>query len=64
MFRPLIGAAAVVLVYRPEGTGTTKPEAEAQALVNSYEESAPVADMITWTAEFQLSDSIDDTPQT
>lgn len=63
LFRPLVGAASVVLVYRPEGTGTTKPEAEVAGLVNSYEESSPVADMVTWTAELQLSDTIDDTPQ-
>ena len=59
--RPLIGAAAVTLVYKPEGTGTGKPIATVDALVNSYEESAPVADMITWSAELQLSDDIADT---
>lgn len=63
VFRPLVGGLAVTLVYRPEGTGTGKPEAEVDVLVSSYEESAPVADMITWTAELQLSDDIDDTAQ-
>ena len=51
------------LVYRPEGTGSGKPEAEVDVLVSSYEESAPVADMITFTAELQGSDDIDDTAQ-
>lgn len=64
VLRPLIGATVVTLAYRPEGTGSGKPEAEVDVLVNSYEESAPVADMITWTADLQLSDDIDDTPQT
>lgn len=61
VLRPLIGAAAVSLVYEPEGTGTGAPVATVSALVTSYEESAPVADMITWTAELQLSDDIADT---
>ncbi len=61
--RPLIGGAAVVLKYRPEGTGAGKPEAEVDVIVTSYEESSPVADMIKWTAELQLSDDIDDTAQ-
>ena len=61
VLRALIGAAAVSLVYKPEGTGTGKPIATVDALVNSYEESAPVADMITFSAELQLSDDIADT---
>ena len=63
VLRPLVGGLAVALVYRPEGTGSSKPEAEVDVLVSSYEESAPVADMITFTAELQGSDDIDDTPQ-
>lgn len=60
VLRPLVGATAVELVYEPEGTGTGKPVATVDVLVNSYEESAPVADMITFTAELQLSDDIAD----
>jgi hypothetical protein len=63
VLRPLVGAASVVLKFRPEGTGTGKPEAEVSVLVNEYAESAPVADMITWSASLQLSDDIDDTAQ-
>jgi hypothetical protein len=55
--------ALVVLKYRPEGTGTSKPEAEVNVLVTSYEEQAPVADMITFTADLQLSGDVDDTVQ-
>jgi hypothetical protein len=61
VLRPLVGAAAVEFVYQPEGVGSGKPVATVDALVNSYEESAPVADMVTWTAELQLSDDITDT---
>lgn len=63
VLRPLVGAAAVTLAYRPEGTGSGKPEAEVDVLVTEYSESAPVADMITWTCSLQLSDDIDDTAQ-
>jgi hypothetical protein len=53
---PLIGTV-VELVYRPEGTGTTKPETTVDVLVTGYEETAPVADMVTWTATLQSSDT-------
>jgi hypothetical protein len=61
VLRPLIGAAAVELVYQPEGVGSGKPLATVDVLVTSYEETAPVADMITFAAELQLSDEIVDT---
>ena len=63
VMRPLVGGAAVTLIYRPEGPGAGRPEAEVDVLVTSYEESAPVNEMISWTAELQLSDDIDDTAQ-
>lgn len=61
VLRPLVGGAAVELVYEPEGSGLGKPVATVDVIVTSYEETAPVADMITWTAELQLSDTIADT---
>lgn len=61
VLRPLIGGAAVVLTYEPEGTGASKPLATVDCIVTSYEETAPVADMVTWSAELQLSDDIVDT---
>lgn len=63
VLRPLVGAAAVALVYQPEGTGSGKPTATVDVLVTAYEETAPVADMITWSATLQLSDDIADTTQ-
>lgn len=63
IIRPLVGAAAVTFVWRPEGTGTTKPEAEVDVIVTSYEESSPAADYVRWTAELQMVEAIDDTPQ-
>jgi hypothetical protein len=63
VFRPLVGAAVVPFVYRPEGAGSAKPNALVSVLVTAYEETSPVADMVTWSATLQFSDSIDDTPQ-
>lgn len=63
VLRPLVGGAAVTLVYRPEGTGSGKPEAEVDVLVTAYEETAPVGDMISFSATLQFSDDIDDTAQ-
>ncbi len=63
ILKPLVGGAAVVLIYRPEGTGSAKPEAEVNVIITAYEETAPVADMITWSATLQLSDDISETPQ-
>lgn len=62
VFRSKIGAA-VTLTYRPEGSGDDLPEAVVDAVVTSYEESSPVADMVTWSVELQLSDDIDDDVQ-
>lgn len=61
VLRPLVGGAAVELIYKPEGAGTGKPVATVDVIVTAYDETAPVADMITWSAELQLSDDIADT---
>lgn len=60
--RPLIGTV-VPLVRRPEGTGTGKPQDAASVHVKSYVETNPVADMVTWSAELTLSDTVTSTVQ-
>lgn len=60
---PLLGGAAAEFVYQPEGAGSGKAQRSVDVIVNSFEESAPVDDMITWTAELQCTDDIDYTPQ-
>lgn len=60
VLRPLCGAAPVVLVYMPEGSASGRPSATVDVLVTAYEETAPVADMVTWSATLQLSDEIVD----
>lgn len=48
----------VEFVYRPEGVGAGKPESTCNVVVNSYKESVPVADMITWEAELTISGAV------
>lgn len=51
LLHPLLGAAAVPLVYQPDGATAQT----VNVVVTSYEESAPVADMITWACDMQFS---------
>lgn len=48
----------VQFIRRIEGTGSGKPQDTVQVLVTQYVESAPVADMVTWTCEMQPSGPI------
>jgi hypothetical protein len=59
---PLIGTV-VELVRKPEGTGTGKPVDTVDVLVTGYVETNPVADMVTWSCEMQLSDDVASTTQ-
>lgn len=62
--RPLMVAkAAVPFLYQPEGTGSGKAQSAVDVLINSYTESAPVADMITWECELQMTGDLDETDQ-
>jgi len=54
---PKIGTV-VPLVHRPEGTATTRPQDTVDVLVTGYTETSPVADMVTWSIELQMSDSV------
>jgi hypothetical protein len=55
VIEPLLGTT-VTMIYRPEGTGSGKPQTTVDVLISSYEETAPVADMVTWKASLQGSD--------
>lgn len=61
--RALLGGANVTLIYRPEGVGAGKAHNSCSVQVTSYSESAPVADMISWEAELQISGSVTITDQ-
>lgn len=62
VIEPLIGTV-VELVRRPEGTGTGKPVDTVDVLVTKYKETNPVADMVQWECEMQLSDDVASTTQ-
>ena len=62
VLRPLILQKAVI-TRRPEGTGAGKPQDVFTALLTSYVESSPVADMVTWSTEWKVDGTIDSTPQ-
>lgn len=59
---PLIGTT-VTLVRQPEGLGSGKPTDTVTVLVLNYVETAPVADMITWSCALQLSGAVVRTTQ-
>lgn len=54
----LVGAAPVAVLWHPEGTGTGKEQASFNAIVESYKESSPVADMVQWEASLKISGDV------
>jgi hypothetical protein len=58
----LIGTV-VTLVRRPDGTGTGKAQDSVSVLVVKYNETNPVADMVTWSCDMQMSGPVTTTPQ-
>jgi hypothetical protein len=60
---PLVKTGAVTVVHKPEGTGTGKPQDSFSGLLESYTETAPVADFRKWQAEFQISGDVTTTSQ-
>lgn len=59
----LVGTV-VSLIRRTEGTGAGKPQQTVNVLVLKYTETNPVADMITWSTDLQLSGTITNSTQT
>ncbi len=53
-----LGGALQAVDYREAGTATGRTTSTANALVTAYEESGPVADMISWTATLQISGAV------
>lgn len=62
VIRPLVGSV-VELIRQPEGAGSGKPQDKVDVLVQKYVETNPVADMVTWSCDLQLSDDVDSTAQ-
>lgn len=62
VIEPLLGTK-VTLIRRPEGTGTGKAQDSVTVLVVRYVETNPVADMVKWSCEMQMSSDVTTTPQ-
>ncbi len=54
---------SVTLIRRPEGTGSGRPQESVAVMVEKYTESNPVADMVTWSCDLQMSGDITRTTQ-
>ena len=64
VMEPLMAAGQLVpVVYRPEGTGSGKPQQTCNGLVNTYVESAALNDMIKWTSDVQISGAVTNAAQ-
>ncbi len=64
VLRPLLGDnEGTAIEYRPEGTGSGLSEFSFTGVLTSFQTSAPVDDMVTFTAEFKVSGAVDNTDQ-
>lgn len=59
---PLVGQT-VEIVRKAEGTGTGRPQQTFDAVLEQYVETAPVADYVTWSAQFKVSGPVVKTNQ-
>lgn len=59
---PLVGMSEAI-IRQIEGAGAGKPQDSFDAILNSYVESAPVADMVTWSSEWTVDGEVDTTAQ-
>lgn len=56
--RPLVGGAATTFEYGPEGNTTGKTKYTGTVVVESYQQSVPVGDVIRWTATLQNTGTV------
>ncbi len=59
VIKPLLGTV-VPFVWRPEGAGALLPSSSGNVLVQNYVESAPVADIVRWTAALEIDGDVTD----
>lgn len=59
----LEGGGAITVVRQPEGAGTGKAQDSFSAILTAYDESSPVDDKISWSAEFQITGAVTSTVQ-
>lgn len=58
ILRPLVGGAATAYEWGPEGNASGKPKYTGSVVVESYQQSVPVGDVIRWTATLQNTDTV------
>ena len=64
VLEPLMqGGQLVPCVYRPEGTGSGRPQQTCNVLVSTYVESSALNDMIKFTTELQISGAVTNVDQ-
>ena len=64
VIEPLMAAGNLVpVIYRPEGTGTGKPQQTCNGLVSTYVESSALNDMIKWKMDLQISGTVTNAAQ-
>lgn len=59
----IAAGVAVEFEYAVEGLGTGKPMRTCQVIVKSYNETSPVADIVTWTSDLQITGAVARTTQ-
>lgn len=59
----IAAGVAVEFEYAVEGLGTGKPMRTCNVIVNSYNETSPVADIVTWTSDCQITGAVARTTQ-
>lgn len=55
--------AKFAIIRKVEGTGTGKPQDAFDAILEKYVESSPHDDMVTWSADFQVTGPVTTTVQ-
>lgn len=59
---PLLGTICAI-IRQPEGTGASLPQDSFDALLTGYTETNAVADMVKWSASFEIDGDVDSTAQ-
>jgi len=62
VLEPKLGTTTAV-VRQPEGTGAGKPQDSFNAVLVSYVETSPTADMVKWSAEFEIDGDVNSEAQ-
>lgn len=62
VIEPLLGQT-VVYMWRPEGTGSGKPQKSVSVVVGKYTESFPIGDIVRWSTDLQFTGDVTITTQ-